>query len=99
MRIGLFEVVLIIAVILSVAYIWRWLRDGRSDAGEAYENEGEEGSEAPGGGLRSAGLILVLSGLGLLVIGYIVITGLASLFIWATAILLLGIAFLLLSRR
>ena len=100
MRLGFFEVILIVAVLLSIAVVWRWLRQGGSE--DAEENEGT-GEEDPGtsGGWRvgAVGLILVLGGLGLLVIGYIIFIGLAKLFIWATAILLLGVAFLLLSRR
>ena len=100
MRIGFFEIVLIIAVLLSIAVVWRWLRQGGSEDAEENEDKGEEGPR-PSGGWRvgAVGLVLVLGGLGLLVIGYIIVAGLASLFIWATAILLLGVAFLLLSRH
>ena len=100
MRIGFFEVVLIVAMLLSVAVIWRWLREGRYGD---RDDEGAEGEEGTGpsffGRLGIVGVLLVLGGLGLLVISYIIFTGLAKLFIGAVVILLLGVAFMLLSRR
>ncbi|MEN8615250.1 hypothetical protein ABFB09_08260 [Dehalogenimonas sp. THU2] len=100
MKIGIFEAVIIVAVLLTVVYVWRWLGEGRSGVDEGYEDEDEE-SSAPSGSppLRVAGLMFVLGGLGLLIASYVIIMGLASMFIWATAILLLGIALLLLSRQ
>ncbi len=98
MRIGLFEVVLIVAVLLSVAVVWRYLRQG--DSGDAGDETGREGS-GPSffGRLGIVGVLLVLGGLGLLIVSYIIFVGLAKLFIWAVAIVLLGVAFLLMSRR
>ena len=96
MRLGFPEVVLIVAVLLSVLVIWRWMRQGGSGSG-SYEED-----DSPPSFLQKIGrigILLVLGGLGLILVGYIVLIGLAKMFIWAVAILLLGVAFLILSRR
>lgn len=100
MRFGVLEIVLIAAVLLSVVVIWRWWRQGQSGADESYGSETEE-NRPPRflGRLGSFGILLVLAGLGLIIISYMVVIGLAKMFIWAVAIVLLGVAFLLLSRR
>jgi hypothetical protein len=100
MRFGALEIVLIVAVLLSVAVIWRWWRQGQSGADESYGGEVDEGRQPSFfGRLGTIGILLVLAGLGLIVISYMVVIGLAKMFIWAVAIVLLGVAFMLLSRR
>ena len=96
MRLGFFEILLIVAVLLSVLVIWRWMRQGGPGSG------GYGDDDSPPSFLQKIGIIgilLVLGGLGLILIGYIILIGLAKMFIWAVAILLLGVAFLVLSRR
>ena len=100
MRFGLLEIVLIAAVLLSVVVIWRWWRQGQSGADENYGGDDEENRQPSFlGRLGTFGILLVLAGLGLIIISYMVVIGLAKMFIWAVAIVLLGVAFLLLSRR
>jgi hypothetical protein len=100
MRIGFFEVVLIVAVLLSIAVVWRWLREGRNGQGDDEKNEPGEGSGLSFfGRLGIVGVLFVLAGLGILTISYIIFIGLAKVFIWAVVIVLFGVAFLLLSRR
>jgi hypothetical protein len=93
MRLGFFEFVLILAVLLSALVVWRWFRQDQTGS--------DDGDSPPSmlGRIGLIGVLLVLGGLGLLFIGYIVLIGLAKMFIWAVAILFLGIAFLVLSRR
>jgi len=99
MRIGFFEVVLIVAVFLAAAFVWRWLRMSRNGTHREDEASGIDTSLARGRSrLWDIGLVLVLAGLGLLIAGYIVFLGLAKIFIWAVAILLIGVTILLLSR-
>jgi hypothetical protein len=94
MRIGFFETVLVVAVLLSVLVIWRWMRQGGS-AASADDNSPPSFLQKIG----TIGILLVLGGLGLILVGYIVLIGLAKMFIGAVAILFLGLAFLILSRR
>ena len=96
MRLGFPEIVLIVVVLLSVLVIWRWMRQGGSGS-DGYEDDGSPPSFLQK--IGTIGILLVLGGLGLILAGYIVLIGLAKLFIWAVAILLLGVAFLILSRR
>jgi hypothetical protein len=93
-RLGFLEIVLIVAVLLSVAVIWRWMRQGAS-AGSAEDGSPPSFLQKIG----TIGILLVLGGLGLILVGYVVLIGLAKMFIWAIAILFLGVAFLVLSRR
>jgi hypothetical protein len=94
MRLGFLEVVLVVAVLLSVLVIWRWMRQDGS-ASSSDDNSPASFLQKIG----TIGILLVLGGLGLILVGYIVLIGLAKMFIWAVAILFLGVAFLVLSRR
>jgi len=96
MRLGFFEIVLIVAVLLSVLVIWRWMRQGGAGSG-GCEDDGSPPSFLQK--IGTIGILLVLGGLGLILAGYIILIGLAKMFIWAVAILFIGAALLLLSRR
>jgi len=79
MRLGFPEIVLIVAVLLSVLVIWRWMRQ---DASGSYRDD-----DSPPSFLQkigTIGILLVLGGLGLILVGYIVLIGLAKMFIWAS---------------
>ena len=95
MRLGFFEIVLIVAVLLSVLVIWRWFRQG----GAAGNDDVEDSRPSFLQRIGAIGVVLVLGGLGLILASYIILIGIAKMFIWAVAIVLLGMAFLLLSRR
>ncbi len=99
MRIGFFEVVLIGAILLSIAVVWRWLREGGYRQSDEENEPGEGSGLSFFGRLGIVGVLFVLAGLGLLTISYILFIGLAKVFIWAVVILLFGVTFLLLSRR
>jgi hypothetical protein len=94
MRLGFFEIVLILAVLLSVLVIWRWMRQGNPG-----DTDDEDSPPSFLQRLGTIGILLVLGGLGLVFASYIILLGIAKMFIWAVAIVLLGMAFLLLSRR
>lgn len=93
MRIGFFEIVLILAVLLSVLVVWRWFRQGQSGA------EDSDSTSSFLGQIGLIGVLLALGGVGLLLLSYVILIGLAKMFIWALMILIIGIAFIVLSRR
>ncbi|APV44970.1 hypothetical protein Dform_01649 [Dehalogenimonas formicexedens] len=95
MRLGLLEIVLTVIVLLSVLVVWRWMRQGGPDSGAGDGGPVSSFLQKIG----TIGILLVVGGLGLILVGYIVLIGLAKMFIWAVAILVLGLAFLVLSRR
>ena len=94
MRLGFPEILLSVAVLLSALVIWRWMRQGGT-SGPADDDSPPSFLQKIG----TIGILLVLGGLGLILVGYIVLIGLAKMFIWAVAILILGIALVVLSRR
>jgi hypothetical protein len=94
MRFGFLEGILVIVLLLSVLVIWRWMRQGDS-AGSAEDGSPPSFLQKIG----TIGILMVLGGLCLILVGYIVLIGLAKMFMWAVAILFLGVAFLVLSRR
>ncbi|XUW99974.1 MAG: hypothetical protein TUN42_08765 [Dehalogenimonas sp.] len=93
MRLGFLEFVLIVIVLLSILVIWRWMRQGGTE--ETDDNSPPSFLQKIG----TVGILLVVGGLGLILVGYIILVSLAKVFIWAVVILVLGLAFLVLSRR
>ena len=106
MRLGILEIVIIIAVIIAAAFIARILRTGRNTDHQNGESptdilvkQVEKSTNKTFGFLRRAGIALVLTGVIILLAGIAMFRWAFQSYYWSFIIVVIGIVLVFLSRK
>ena len=106
MRLGLLEIVIIIAVIIAIAVIARIIRTGRNIARENTESSvdiaikpADESTNRTRRFFRKAGIALVLAGVILLLAGVGMFKWALQSYMWSFVIVIIGILLAFLSKK